>query len=162
MAKKDNYDYQLDLTPFISLLSVCICFLLVTVAWYQVGSLTMKQVMGGDTSEVSKENKPSLWIHLESKKDILVKIKKGKKYISQKVIRNSKTANTKKIANTKNTEKEFNHNDFKKYVLAMKKQIPDLNQAIILPNQDILYEDIIKIMDGVRQSGVFNLGVSPI
>ncbi len=147
---KDNYDYQLDLTPFISLLSVCICFLLVTVAWYQVGSLTMKQVMGGDTSEVSKGDKPSLWIHLESRKNILVKIKKGKKYISQKVI------------NTQKVEKEFDHDSFKKYVISIKKQVPDLNQAFILPKQDIIYEDIIKIMDGVRQSGIFNLGVSPI
>ncbi len=156
MARKDDYDYQLDLTPFISLLSVCICFLLVTVAWYQVGSLTMKQVMGGDTSEVSEKNKPSLWIHLESKKRILIKTKIGKKYISQKII------NSQKVKDIQKLEKEFNHKDFKKYVLSVKKQIPDLNQAFILPKSDIIYEDIIKIMDGVRQSGVFSLGVSPI
>ena len=156
MARKNNYDYQLDLTPFISLLSVCICFLLVTVAWYQVGSLTMKQVMGGDTSEVAKESQPSLWIHLESRKNIIVKIKKQKKYISRKNISISKNTSSKK------TEREFNHDDFKKYVLSVKKQIPSLNQAFIIPKQDIIYEDIIKIMDGVRQSGIFNLGVSPL
>ena len=157
MSKKDNsYDYQLDLTPFISLLSVCICFLLVTVAWYQVGSLSMKQVLGGDTSEVSEDNKPSLWIHLQSRDNILVKIKKGKRKLSQKIIPPLDTQTEEE------NKKTLNYPELKKYVATMKKQIPNLEQAFILPKKNTVYEDLIKVMDHVRQSGVFNLGVSPI
>jgi len=154
MSKKTNYDYQLDLTPFISLLSVCICFLLVTVAWYQVGSLSMKQVLGGDTSGASDEHQPSLWIHLESEQHMLVKIKKNKKYISKKKIYASHLKSTK--------DTHFNYKGLKKYVVVIKKQVPNLNQAFILPKSDIRYEELIKVMDYIRQAGIFNLGVSPI
>lgn len=151
-SKKNNFDNQLDLTPFISLLSVCICFLLVTVAWYQVGSLSMKQVMGGDMSQASTEKKRSLWIVMEPQNVLLVKIKKGDRELNQKTIK----------AEIKEQEKHFDFNTFKVHISSLKKQMPDLNQAFILPEKNTVYEDLIKVMDGVRQVGIFNLGVSPI
>ena len=148
---KDNFDYQLDLTPFISLLSVCICFLLLTVAWFQIGSLTVKQVMGGDTQRAEeKKDKISLWIYMKAQKKIEVRLKRGEKPLSQKFIHSS------------GNEDSFNFERFKKYIVDLKKTQANLNEAFIFPQEQAVYEDIVKIMDAVRQSGIFTMGLSPI
>lgn len=155
MPKNKNiqYDYQLDLTPFISLLSVCICFLLVTVAWYQVGALSMKQVLGGDMSaNPSAEDKNSLWIWMESQNNFHVKIKKGSKELQRKKISST----------TQEDKKTFDYKMLKDYVSSLKKQNPKLTEAFILPSQQTSYEELIKVMDRVRQAGLFNIGVSPL
>ena len=148
---KDNFDYQLDLTPFISLLSVCICFLLLTVAWFQIGSLTVKQVMGGDTQGAKEEkDKASLWIYMKNQNKIEIRLKRGEKSLSQKVIHSS------------GNEDHLNFKKFKKHILELKKTQADLNEAFIFPQEQAVYEDIVKIMDTVRQSGIFTMGLSPI
>ena len=145
-----NFDYQLDLTPFISLLSVCICFLLLTVAWFQIGSLSVKQVMGGDTQGAKKENKASLWIYMKGQKRIEVRLKKGGKSLSQKLIHSSGSKET------------SDFQAFKKYIMDLKNQRSDLDSAFIFPQEQAVYEDIVKIMDSIRQAGIFNMGLSPI
>lgn len=149
-SEKD-FDYQLDLTPFISLLSVCICFLLLTVAWFQIGSLSVRQVMGGDTSQgIEKEDTPSVWIYMNPEKRIEVRLKKGQKALSQKLIKSSAGGEV------------FNFKEFKKYIVNLKNQQSDLNKAFIFPQEQVLYEDIVKIMDGIRHAGIFSMGLSPI
>ena len=150
---KKDFDYQLDLTPFISLLSVCICFLLLTVAWFQIGSLTIKQVMGGDTQSLEEtEKKPSLWIYLKAQKEIEIRLKKGDQPLSQKIIRSSQDQQ----------EEVFDFRAFQEYIKALKKQRKSLDSAFIFPQAQVVYEDIVKVMDAVRQVNIFNMGLSPI
>ena len=149
-SKKD-VDYQLDLTPFISLLSVCICFLLLTVAWFQIGALTVKQVMGGDTQRAEeKKDKVSLWIYIKAQKKIEIRLKKSGKSLSEEFINSSDKAET------------FDFKKFKKYITDLKKKQSDLNEVFIFPQEQSVYEDIVKIMDSARQAGIFNIGLSPI
>ena len=145
-----DFDYQLDLTPFISLLSVCICFLLLTVAWFQIGSLSIRQVMGGDTSGAKSEDKSSIWVYIRTQKKIEVQLKKGKKFLSQKFISSSDDADT------------FDFKEFKRHIADLKKRQSDLNEAFIFPQEQAVYEDIVKIMDNIRQAGIFSMGLSPI
>ena len=149
--KKESVSYQLDLTPFISLLSVCICFLLLTVAWFQIGSLSMKQVLGGDTSEGVAKKKPSLWVHLNRANQIRVQLKE--------VSPSQKQWGRRVIASKKG---ELNYVPFYKHVKVVKKGIPNIEQAFILPQASTSYEDIIRVMDQLRRVGIFNLGISPL
>ena len=149
--KHKDYNYQLDLTPFISLLSVCICFLLLTVAWFQVGSLNLRQVIGGESQGIKKKESPSLWIHLEPG-GIQVKLKKSslkQSYMEKKVFRSL-------------AEAKYDFEKFTSYLKKLKKKVPDLNQAFLIPKENTTYEDIIKTMDRVRSVGIFSLGISPI
>ena len=147
---KNDTDYQLDLTPFISLLSVCICFLLLTVAWFQVGALSVKQVMGAGAGagEGKQEDKLTLWVYMRAGNKIEARLKKGNKAISQRVI---------------NPEQEdFDFQKFQQHVSQLKSQQADLNEVFIFPKEKTVYEDIVKIMDGIRQAGIFSMGLSPI
>lgn len=144
-----DFDYQLDLTPFISLLSVCICFLLLTVAWFQIGALSVKQVMGSEAQGAKKEEKSSLWVYIQDQKKIEIRLKKGDKNLSQKIISSDK-------------ERDFDFKALEKQILALKKKQSDLNEAFILPQKNVFYEDIVNVMDIIRQSGIFSMGLSPI
>ena len=145
---KQEVDYQLDLTPFISLLSVCICFLLLTVAWFQVGALSVKQVMGAGAGEKKQEDKLTLWVYMRAESKIEIRLKKGNKPVTQKVINSAEDA--------------FDFQQFKKYVVNLKNQQTNLNEVFIFPQEKAVYEDIVKIMDGIRQAGIFSMGLSPI
>lgn len=147
-GKNKDFDYQLDLTPFISLLSVCICFLLLTVAWFQIGALSIKQVMGASSESEQSEDNLTLWIYMRAQNKIETRIKKGDKAISQKIIAS--------------IEDSFDFQAFKKYLIQLKKEKNSLNEAFIFPEGKAVYEDIVKVMDGVRRVGIFNLGLSPI
>ena len=146
--RKQEVDYQLDLTPFISLLSVCICFLLLTVAWFQVGALSVKQVMGAGVGAEKQEDKLTLWVYMKAKNQIEVRLKKGSKAVSQEIITSLESA--------------FDFKKFKKHIKKLKSQQAGLNEVFIIPQEKAVYEDIIKIMDGVRQAGIFTMGLSPI
>lgn len=148
MSNKKDFDYQLDLTPFISLLSVCICFLLLTVAWFQVGALSIKQVMGAGVAGEKQEDKLTLWVYMKSENKIEVRLKKGDKALSQKLIGS--------------LEEDFDFPQFQKYIKTLKKEQTDLKEAFIFPQGKAVYEDIVKIMDSIRQGGIFSMGLSPI
>jgi len=49
-VKKEKPSTEIDLVAFISLLSVCICFLLLTTIWVQIGSMNVKQAIGGQAA----------------------------------------------------------------------------------------------------------------
>ena len=79
---------------------------------------------------------------------IEIRLKKGYKPVSQKFIGS--------------LEEDFDFQAFKKHVRDLKSQQADLNEVFIFPQEKAVYEDIIKIMDGVRQAGIFSMGLSPI
>ncbi|CAN0275939.1 unnamed protein product, partial [Chrysoparadoxa australica] len=43
LGQKKELDAQLYLTPFIDLLSTCVCFLLITAVWIEIGTVEVKQ-----------------------------------------------------------------------------------------------------------------------
>ena len=147
---KNSPDYQLDLTPFISLLSVCICFLLLTVAWFQIGALTVRQVIGAEQSGEPDKNRISLWIYMKNQKSIEIQLKKDSKGFSKKQI------------NIRRKQSAYDFKEFKKHIQNLKKQQANIGEALIFPEGQDNYEDIMKIMDSLRQEGIFNMGLSPI
>ena len=52
---KKSLDSELNLIAFISLLSVLICSLLLTAIWIQIGSMDVKQAVGGRQRERIKK-----------------------------------------------------------------------------------------------------------
>lgn len=51
---KKHLDFEINLIPCIDLLSVCICFLLLTAVWLNIGSMNVKQAIGQTTAETEK------------------------------------------------------------------------------------------------------------
>ncbi|MCB0394015.1 MAG: biopolymer transporter ExbD, partial [Bdellovibrionales bacterium] len=70
--KKKALDPEIDLIAFISLLSVCICFLLLTSIWVQIGSMNFKQSIGGASGP--SQPQPQLVIDFQDKGGLSLKV----------------------------------------------------------------------------------------
>lgn len=147
--RKKHLDFEINLIPCIDLLSVCICFLLLTAVWLHVGAMNVKQAVGGQpASETAK--KPTMWVALTSTGDLNLDVRDA--HINGKLAKVHVPAaggrpNFKMLA---------------EIVQEIKAQEPAMNTALIQPQAAAVYEDIIDVMDQFKKSGVIDLGVSPL
>jgi biopolymer transport protein TolR len=147
MSHKRHLDAELNLVPFIDLLSVCICFLLLTAVWIQVGSMNVKQAVGGQAA-ADTVKKPVMWVFLGDKGDLTLDV------------RDSKSASGK--MRITGVDGKPDYSNLEKTVAALKVKEPQLATALIQPGAQSIYEDIIDIMDNFKKSGIIDLGVAPL
>lgn len=148
---KRHLDFELNLVAFIDLLSVCICFLLITAVWLNIGSMNVKQAVGGQ-SVAETEKKPLLWILLSDKGELTIEAQQSS--LVPAALRKLKLKAT--------NDGKPNLEELAKLVASMKEQDPGLRTALIQPNAQSNYEDIIDLMDQVKQAGLTDLGVAPL
>src|SRR5262245_36431074 len=55
LGRRRSLDAEVNLVSFIDLLSMCICFLLMTAVWVQIGAVQVKQTYGTEGADTSKE-----------------------------------------------------------------------------------------------------------
>lgn len=147
---KKHLDFEVNLIPFIDLLSVCICFLLLTAVWLNIGTINVKQAVGGQpVAETVK--KPLVWVFLSEKGDITLDVRDSGKI----------PAKFKKIT-VGGSEGKLNLDEVDKAITQLKTLEPDLNTALIQPKGQTAYEEIIGLMDQFKKKGLFDLGVVPL
>jgi biopolymer transport protein TolR len=147
---------ELNLVPFIDLLSVCICFLLISAVWLHVGSVQVKQITGTDAAQKPKAQLNVLVTMIERNKASL-KLAKNGKPVFQQVI--------------SGLDQETFKQGFTEQVTAMvtkakgkddNAQIPDLiGSALIVPAKGAPYRNLILVMDVLRNHEIVNLAVLP-
>lgn len=149
-AGKKHLDFEINLIPFIDLLSACICFLLLTAVWVQVGSMDVKQAVGGQpASETPK--KPTLWVNMGVGGELTLNMQD-----SQKVPKAMQ-----KLA-VKGVDGKINFSELDVALTELKNLEPELRTALIQPQAQSVYEDMIALMDGCKKQGLVDLGVSPL
>src|ERR1700754_4589390 len=72
-GRRRSSNFELNLVPFIDVLSTCICFLLVTTVFLNLGSFHVNQAIGDAKSQEKKSG--SVSISLGSKGDVRFEIK---------------------------------------------------------------------------------------
>ena len=148
---KKNRNTEIDLVAFISLLSVCICFLLLTTVWIQIASMNVKQAIGGQAT--TSEPKPEMWVILEPEGQLRLQLRNS----PQKIFR--------VYGNSKKIEGKEGRPDYEKlggYLTQLTTEFNQLSMALIRPAEMTIFEDIIKLMDIFRENGIEDLGVTPI
>jgi biopolymer transport protein TolR len=147
---KKHLDFEVNLIPFIDLLSVSICFLLITAVWLSVGSLNVKQAVGGQAQEDTKKS-PLVWVRLTTQGDVDLEVQQSSLV----------PAGLRKIR-IPQVDKRVNWEGFEKAISSIKQVEPSLNTGLIQPTASTAYEDIIDVMDKLKASGMTDLGVSPL
>lgn len=147
---KKHLDFELNLIPFIDLLSTCICFLLLTAVWLNVGSMNVKQAVGGQPAAETVK-KPILWVYLGDKGDITFEARDSQRLPA--ALKKFKLAGAEGKANLLQLASQLE---------LMKKSEPELKTALIQPRAQTPYEDIIDLMDQFKKSGMGDLGVVPL
>lgn len=146
---KKELDFELNLLPVISLLAVCISFLLLTAVWIQIGTFNVKQALGDEQQE-SQKNPPSVWVSFDNSGDLT---------LSLKDIEDSQTPKEIRISNIGS---KVDFESLAEMALTLKQQVPSLNTALVLPTQTTKYQDMIGVMDQLRKVEIRDLGVAPL
>lgn len=147
---KKHLDFEVNLIPFIDLLSVSICFLLITAVWLNVGSMDVKQAVGGQAQEDTKKS-PLVWIRMTAQGDLDLEVQQSS--LLPASLRKFRVAQLDKQVDLVGLEK----------ALANIRQVePSLNTGLIQPTASTAYEEIIDVMDKLKKSGMTDLGVSPL
>lgn len=147
---KKHLDFELNLIPFIDLLSTCICFLLITAVWMQIGSLNVKQAVGGQPA-AETEKKPTAWIYMDTTGTVTVEVKDS---ASLKADLRKSTVPAK--------DGKMDLELIGKLASSLKTVEPSLRTALIQPKATTSYEDMIDLMDTVKKAGLGDLGVVPL
>jgi biopolymer transport protein ExbD len=139
MSKKHHYksneQVELDITTFLNLMVVLIPFLLVTAVFSRITIQELNlpaQASGGD-----KPDKPLVTIEVIVRKDV-VQISDGKQV----------TATYEKV------DDKYDIKSLSRDLLELKGQYEEKEDATILVEPDIEYEDVIHIMDPVKVAEV--------
>lgn len=147
---KKHLDFEVNLIPFIDLLSVSICFLLITAVWLNVGSMNVKQAVGGQAQEDTKKS-PLVWVRMTAQGDLDLEVQQSSMMPSS--LRKFRVAQQ---------GNQVNWDAFEKALASLKQAEPSLNTGLIQPTASTSYEDIIDVMDKLKKSGMTDLGVSPL
>lgn len=148
-SRRKSLDAEINLVPFIDLLSMCICFLLITAVWIQIGSLQVKQSRGTEAAPIPA-NTFEMELHFAraTAVDLLIK-KKG--------------ASVKKFSFTAPTIEELAGKldvGLKAFLAAS--PVPIISSATITPRAGVSYGNLVAIMDQFRKNKIINLGVIPV
>jgi biopolymer transport protein TolR len=146
---KKSLEGELNLIPFIDLLSVCICFLLITAVWIQVGSLSTKQAVGGQAAE-DNQKKPTLWVFMQDAGQVILDA------------RDAKIPTALSKVKVQGIDGKPDYAKISQLVNQIKASEPGLRTALIQPIAATVYEDIVDLMDQFKKAGMIDLGVSPL
>jgi biopolymer transport protein ExbD len=147
---KKHLDFEVNLIPCIDLLSVCICFLLLTAVWLHIGSINVKQAVGGQ-SQAETVKKPLLWVYMAEDGQLTFNVQQSSLVPST-------------LANLKlpGAEGHVNIGELGRVLAQLTTKDPGLKTALIQPQAKSSYEDIINLMDEFKKLGLTDLGVAPL
>ncbi len=142
---KKDLNFELNLMPVFDILAVCICFLLMTVVWVEVKALETKQSIGGQSVAETTQTS-SFWLSVDASNNINLTIKSTKKADRQFSITNFKgQLDIRKITS-----------------MILSASNEKIVTAHILPTKSTKYDQVIQLMDVLKQNGVKDIGLSPI
>src|SRR3954467_15324231 len=75
-GRRRSLDAELNLVPFIDLLSMCICFLLMTAVWMEVGAVNVKQLVGTEASS-EPSNAYEMDVRYVNAQELEINLKRG-------------------------------------------------------------------------------------
>ncbi len=150
-GRRRSLDGEINLVPFIDLLSMCICFLLMTAIWIEVGSIQLHQLFG--TEGMDNNHPVEVEVRMNGKSDYRVQIEQQGKVISAMEIRSDATMDAKArisqfMAQVQNL------------ILSSGTEVQV--SARVIPTATVDYAELITILDILKGYGVSALAVVPV
>jgi biopolymer transport protein TolR len=150
-GKKDKreLDFELNLIPAIDLLSTCICFLLLTAVWINLGSLKLEQGTG-EVNATGGANPPSLWIEVERSGKLTLSTRdlpKGERGLQGSVLAP--------------TDGKVDRQKLAQALELIQKKMPSIATVIVRPQVKVAYGSVITVIDSLKAAKVKDVGIAP-
>lgn len=146
---KKELNFELNIMPVLDILSVMICFLLLTAVWTQVQAVEVKQAVGDNNQQGAANNEPSLWAILEEK---------GKVQISLRDVKSTKQREISLLAKGDAIDWDQVQVTLKK----IKESVPEIKLGLVMPKSQSDYGSVIKMLDQLKQVNIKETGVGPL
>jgi len=151
-GRRRSLDAEVNLVPFIDLLSMCICFLLMTAVWTQLGSVQVKQANGSEAAATAVEKTIDLEVKFVSSSEASFTLKKAGKVLKQFKANGLSPAELQARADT----------ELKSVKDSLAKEGLKVNTVMLTPAQSVAYGQLISFMDVLRRNEMVNIGVIPV
>lgn len=148
-SSNKDMTFDLNLVPFIDILSTCICFLLMTTIWIQIGVFNVSQAIGSEPT-ASGKNPPSVIVEMKSN---------GLVEVSLKDVAGLKKPQATDINALRGT---VNWKDLENHVVTLGARFPDVKTVLVMPSSKTKYEDVIKMMDVFKKNKIDQIGIAPL
>jgi biopolymer transport protein TolR len=159
-GRRKSLDAELNLVPFIDLLSMCICFLLMTAVWMEIGGVNVKQLVGTE-APAQASNTYELDVKYVTPQALEVNLKRtGQK---SQVFKINGATNEARLQQLRD--------DLKGFLTSLKlPQAADLRAQMgqvvtvgrVTTKAGVTYGEVITVMDTLRDVGIVSLGLVPV
>ena len=151
---KRELDFELNLIPAIDVLSTCICFLLLTAVWINLGSLKLEQGTG-EANASGGANPPSLWIEVARSGELTLSTRdlpKGERGLQGSVLApKADVTGQGKVDRTK----------LDQAIELIQKKMPSIVTVIVRPQTKVAYGEVITVIDSLKAAKVKDVGIAP-
>jgi|SRR5665213_2963232 len=158
-GRRKSLDAELNLVPFIDLLSMCICFLLMTAVWMEIGGVNVKQLVGTDAP--AQSNTYELDVKYLTPQTLEVNLKRqGMKNQTFKV---EGETNEARLLQLRDSVKSFVGSLKLAPVQDYKAQMAQIiSVGRVTTKAGVTYGEIVTVMDTLRDLGIVSLGLVPV
>jgi biopolymer transport protein TolR len=143
-GSKRSLNFDLNLIPMIDVFSACICFLLMTVVWVNIGIVQVNQGVGAKTDA----NPASLVAQMKLDGGLTLSF------------RNLKRAP--RAIEIGSQGRSTNLNELRATISNLAKSSPELKTVLVMPAAKTNYQEILNVMDEFRRQGLKEIGITPL
>lgn len=145
-----NMNFELNLVPFIDVLSTCICFLLVTTVFMNLGSFQVSQAIG-DAKAKQEKKIGSVTLSMGSKGDVRFELKDVSGY-----------SGSRSVVTIRGDRGQIDYKSIGRWLESFTARAKDVKTVLILPNPTSQYDDIIQLMAQMKRNRLDQIGIAPL
>ncbi|MGE0528222.1 MAG: ExbD/TolR family protein [Bdellovibrionales bacterium] len=150
-GSRKSLNFELNLVPFIDMLSVCICFLLVTAVFINLGSFHVSQAIGSEASSSEEKPKGSVTASLGDRGEIRFEVKDVQNI-----------AKSERMITIAGDGGKLNLELARRWIEAFAAKHSDVKTVLILPHPGSKYDDLMQLMAQFRRSSLDQIGIAPL
>ncbi len=147
---KRSLDAEINLVPFIDLLSMCICFLLMTAVWMEIGALQIKQSHGTEATAAPQQSY-EIDARFAGPTSIAVSVKKQGKVVDRIDVK----AATPEAMASELSQRLASWQSSKAHGIPV-------SSAMLTPAGGVSYGQMVGVIDAFRKNQIVNLGIVPV
>ena len=150
-GRKKNMNFELNLVPFIDVLSTCICFLLVTAVFINLGSFHVSQAVGSEKTSPQEKPKGSVNVSFGSAGDIRFEVKDV-----------AGLSSSSSIVTIKGNNGKIDLVRADQWIQSFASTHAEVKTVLLMPNPHSKYDDLIQMMAQLKKSKLDQIGIAPL
>lgn len=149
-GSQGEMNFEINLVPFIDILSTCICFLLMTAIWIHIGVFNVSQAIGSEPPAGGK-NPPTVIADVRGD---------GSVRFSLKDLPGAASPAVKDIAPSRRGGIDWTA--VSGFVADVSSRNPELKTVLVMPTAKTRYDDVIRLMDVFKTNRIDQIGIAPL